>query len=260
MKLRSVKMLSRVACGVVVLGVALLPASASAAQRSPAATVVNLPGGTTIPVELEHGIKAGTTSPGTVVTAATTQRVLLGDGTYLPRGMKITGTVVRSVAANKMESRPAVLTIRFDALRYQGREIPIRTHAVAVANVMNVEDTFACVNDPADNGTSSPANWTTRQVGGQLVSRARWAGPVLGGGMRKVGFANWHGVFANPPAGATGSAAIPHALGVFSTTAEGLYGYPKTDSLAISSRGGTTITARGKLALRDGSNLLLQVD
>ncbi len=160
---------AKVVSAVLVLGVALLPISACAAPLSRAAIVQSLPGGLTIPIEMEHGIKAGATRPGTVVHAYITQRVLLGDGTYLPRGVKVLGTVVTSVAAGKWASRPAVLTIRFDALRYRGQTIPIRTHAVAVANVMNVEDT----NDRQADLFFSWRNYHYLYLGGQ-ADAGRW--------------------------------------------------------------------------------------
>ena len=56
--------------------------------------------------------------------------------------------------------------------------------------------------------------------------RSGWVGDVVGSGTRTVGSADYYGVYSLPVKlqGADG-AMVPRAMGVFSTTAEGLYGY-----------------------------------
>lgn len=225
--------------------------------KHPVQTLQPLTPGLTLPIELTHALKAGHTRPGASVDAFTTQPIPLSLSTYLPRGARVTGTVVTSVGADRKAGRPATLTIRFDHLRYRQQVVPLRAHALAIANFTEVEDTFASTNDFSDRGTPSPADWTTQQVGGDEVYRTGWTGPVLSRSSQPVGFADFHGVYADPPPGASGTAAIPRALGVFSVTARGLYGFDFSDKLS-SSGAEITVTANGNLVLRTGDDLLLQ--
>lgn len=241
------------------LSTSMLSAQASHPLPTHAAqTLRPLTPGLTLPIELTHALKAGHTLPGTPVVAFTTQRIPLTPSDYLPRGVEVTGTVIASTAADKQTGTPAALTIRFNSIHYHGQVIPLRAQALAIANMMAVGDTFASTNDGSDRGNSSPANWTTQQVGGDEVYRSGWRGPVLNSTTQPVGFADFYGVYADPPAGASGPAAIPHAVGVFSTTARGLYGFDFTDKLS-SPAATTTITANGNLVLRNGDDLLLKV-
>ncbi len=221
-------------------------------------TLQPLAPGLTLPIELSRGLKAGHTKPGSTVTGFTTQRIPLGPGVYLPRGVKVTGTVIASTAPDKKAGHPAILSIRFDTLHYHQQSLPLLTEALAIANFTNVDDTFSPASDPSDKGNPSPANWTTSQIGGDQVVRSGWVGPVVNRSMQRVGSADFHGVYADPPAGASGPAAIPHALGVFSTTAQGLYGFDGDDKLSFSENN-ITVTANGNLTLRSGDNLLLKV-
>ena len=76
--------------------------------------------------------------------------------------------------------------------------VPLETRAVAMANLMDVDDTFLLMQGGADRGNSSEASWTTRQVGGEEVVRSGWVGPVVGSGVRTVGSADYYGVYSLP--------------------------------------------------------------
>ena len=230
----------------------------------PVETLTTLPVGLTLPVAMRQTIKAGESRPGSEVVAYTTQRVPLGAGTYLPAGVPVHGTVVASQAADAKAGQLATIGVRFDSVSYRGRTIAVRTRVLAVANFTRVDDTFASTNDGGDKENPSPANWTTQQVGGDEVNRERWEGEVDDDTMQRVGFADFYGVYADPPRGATGTAAIPRAMGVFSTTAFGtagreLFGFDDRDVLTSSDAEGT-ITAPGKLIVHRGDNLLLELD
>lgn len=90
--------------------------------------------------------------------------------------------------------------------------------------------------------------------------RSGWVGPVVGSGLRTVGHADYYGVYSLPAKlQAADGAMVPRALGVFSTTARGLYGYDEGTQLE-SSGGLITITNRmGHAVIRAGDNLLLEV-
>ena len=217
-----------------------------------------LSAGLTLPIQIARSFKAGSSKPGTEIVGTTTQRVTLSDVSYLPAGAKVSGSVVASEAAHPESAQPATLTLRFTALSSRGQTVPILTRAVAIANFTDVSDTAAPANGSTDRGNSSPASWTTRQVGGDEVCRSGWIGEVVDSTTHRVGFADYYGVYADPPAGATGTAAIPRAIGVFSTSARGLYGFNVGDELR-SLDGEITLTSAGGLILRNGDNLLLEI-
>ena len=90
--------------------------------------------------------------------------------------------------------------------------------------------------------------------------RSGWVGPVVGSGTRTVGSADYYGVYSLPAKlqGEDG-AIVARAMGVFSTTARGLYGYDEGTELE-SSGGLITITnAKGRAVIRAGDDLLLEV-
>ncbi len=238
------------------LALAITNAPQARAQKlQPAPTISTIPAGLTLPIEILHNLQAGIATPNQRIVGEIIQRVPISTDSYLPRGTKVFGTVVTSRAA--ASGQPAVLTLAFYKLKYHGVSVPIRTETLAVANVTNVGSTYSPA-VYATAGDGGPSGWTTRLVGGDEVFRTGWSGPVANGKLQTVGFATFHGVYANPPAGATGTAAIPHSLGVFSTTAQGLYGFDDTSTLR-SSAGTTTLTSARKLLVRNGDAFLLEV-
>ena len=224
----------------------------------PVQVLTPLPAGLTLPVYLLHGLKAGSTKVGAEIAGATTEPVPLSRTRYLPQGARVMGVVVTSKGEDRRAGVPAMLVIRFEKLSYRGKTVTIRTRVLAVANAADVSETFASSNDGSDRGNASPANWTTRQIGGDEVYREGWEGPVENGRMQKVGFADFHGVYANAPAGATGTRALPRAVGVFSVDAKGLYGFDK-EAMLNSAGGEARFTSPESIVLRDGDALLIEV-
>jgi hypothetical protein len=221
-------------------------------------TLTPLPAGITVPVQISHSVHAGSTMAGETIIGETTQRIPLSKDHYLNRGAKVVGTIVVSKAGDGGATQPSVLAIRFTSLRYRNQTVPISTRAIAIANAAQVGFTADPASMPTGRGNSNPANWTTRQVGGDVLSRCGWIGELDDDVMRKVGFADYYGVYADPPSDATGVTSIPRAVGVFSTNARGLYGFDEGAALR-SSGGDITITSPRKLVLRNGDNLLLEV-
>lgn len=225
------------------------------AQRSVSvSTLEPLPAGVTLPVRLGRTLRAGKTRVGSTVVVKMTQRVPVTEGTYLDRGAELEGKVVASVAGDGTAGSTSVLSVEFTSLRYHKQTVPVMIRAIAIANFVQVGDTFLPVQGGSDRGNSSEASWTTTQVGGDQVVRSGWVGPVVGSGLRTVGSADYYGVYSLPA-----GSSVPRAMGVFSTTASGLYGFESGASL--SSSGGTiTLSRTGKrLEMRDGDNLLLEV-
>jgi hypothetical protein len=217
-----------------------------------------LPVGITLPVRMGRTLRAGKVKPGTVIEAKTTQRVPVSASSYLKYGATVRGEVVASDAGDGTAAHPSTLTIRFSQMSYRGQTVPLEVRAVAVANIMAVDDTFLPATGGSDRGNNSPASWTTRQVGGDFVAREGWVGEVVGVGLRTVGNADFYGVYSLPVKLPDGGA-VPRAMGVFSTTAKGLYGYDEGAELE-SSGGLITITnPMGRAVIRGGDNLLLEV-
>ena len=251
----------RMALGaVLLLGGFFLCVAAAVAQREAAVSELQaLPPGVTLPVKLGRWLRAGKVQVGTAFVVKTTQRVPVSEDTYLKAGAELDGEVVASTAGNRNSSTPATLSIRFTRLRYGKWSIPVRTKAIAIANFMDVDYAYLPADGGPDMGIVSQANWTTKQVGGDSVVRTGWIGPVVGPGLGKVGNADYYGVYSLPQPSLNDGPPFPRALGVFSTTAEGLYGFDHGSELR-SADGTITVTAPGKsLVLRNGDNLLLEV-
>lgn len=234
------------------------PGDHSHIPERPARTLAPLAAGLTVPIEINHTYRAGKTAPGTTIVASTTQRIPLGNHRYLRYGVKVVGTVVASTRADKATGKPATMTIRFDKLVDNAQTIPLRFAAVAVANFTDVADTSLPANANIGRGTAEIASMTTHQIGGEEICRSGWDGPLVDAHLRPVGYADHYGVYADPPPHATGTAAIPHALGAFSSTAKGLYGFDG-DAELLSANGAFTITSPHGLVLRSGDDFLLQV-
>ena len=234
----------------------LLTVSGGAAEHAPklveARQLAPLAAGLTLPVRLPHPLHAGSTEAGTEVVCLTTQRVPVSQTEFLPAGVEVVGTVTASTA------QPAALSLRFTALRWHKQTVPATLNALALANFSNAEDTYDPVSGGGDRQNNTPANWTTLQIGGDVLTRFNWEGEVDNKVTQRVGFSDFYGVYADPVAGSTGAAAIPHAVGIFSTTAHGLYGFNDAASLR-SANGNVTVNSPGKLELRSGDQLLLVV-
>ena len=230
------------------------PGALPAQEGSPVTTLTALPVGLTIPIVLPHALRAGKTPAATPIVAHTAQRVPLDRDFYLASGTEVLGTILISTAPNPKAGIAANLTFRFTALRLQGQTIPMRTTTLAIANFVQAIETAEPASMATDRGNSSASNWTTTQVGGDEVARSDWKGTLTDTAGHQVGFADFHGVYANPDPGST----LPRALGVFSASAKGLYGF--NDGASLHSDGNTTtVSAPQKLVLRRGDSLLLQL-
>jgi hypothetical protein len=248
------------------LALACLSTFGRAADTAPKPQEVSqlrpLQAGVTLPVAVGRTLRAGKVKPGTVFLLKTTQRVPISEDAYLNRGAVLRGEVVTSDSGDRAAAHPATLSIRFTQLSYKGTTIPLMTKAVAMANLMDVDGTYLPIVGGPDRGNSSEASWTTAQVGGEQVVRSGWIGPVVGRGLVTVERADYYGVYSLPASleGADADGAtFPRAMGVFSTTAKGLYGYNEGTQLE-SSGGLITITnPKGQAVIRAGDHLLLEV-
>ena len=235
-------------------------ASSSLAAKLPTAALVQLtplPSGMPLPVQLTRSLRAGHVKVGESIIAKTTQRVPVSPQLYLPAGAELFGKVTASASA--APGKAATLSLRFTAIRFRGQTLPVTIIALAIANFTDVADTRLPLN-AAGRGNSSPAGWTTRQIGGDEVARSGWIGEVINTQTQTVGFADYLGVYALPaPVSDLDPSPLPGALGVFSSSASGLYGFDQGSRLE-SGAGTLTLTRpTGRLQLRNGDNLLLKV-
>jgi hypothetical protein len=210
--------------------------------------LVSPPLGATLPVVLGASLKAQNLAEGQIVTARLFQRVPLSDRTYLPSNVEIVGHIV--------SSSPSSLSILFTELQWKGQTVPIHVRLVAAASSHNVFKTTLPVGG-TDRGTSNPADWTTRQVGGDEVYLSAGSGRVYDRYSQPVGYADLNGVYADPAS----VGQLPRAMGPFSTTAIGLHGLPGF-SLVSPGDANTPITfgvSKPKWQIASGGALLLEV-
>jgi hypothetical protein len=249
---------------IVLLGCGSLSAQ-SAAQAAgqtvaqPSLSLAAVPAGIYLPVQLGHTLTAGKVPVGAGIIAKTTQPIPLGDRSEIAKGARLFGEILASAKGDGTPAQPAILQFRFTRLEDQQRTIPVRLKAVAIANFTDVADAGTPILNSVSRGNSGPANWTTRQVGGDEVFRQLWVGGLYDTSMRLVGSADEHGVYTLPqPLEDNGSRPLPRALGVFSASAAGLYGFG--DGCTLRSDDGTiTVTRVGKtVKVRNGDDLLLE--
>jgi hypothetical protein len=225
---------------------ALMAVCCAVAWGESAEKLTPLPKGTSLPVLLARGLDARHVRVGEPLRARLTQRVPLGNGAYLSQKAEVTGTVVACDGAS--------LTLRFDRLHLGKQEEPIEVRLRAAAHWLDVHNS-QLPEGATDRATSDPANWTTKQIGGDEVYRSAGSGKVYDQYSQPVGFADLYGVY-EPPAVAGGTA---RAMGPFSTTSAGIYDLP---GIEIASGGGEgkPIVLRlisPKWQLHDGTALLL---
>ena len=204
--------------------------------------------GSTLPVVLVKTMKPAHLTVGQPITAQLMQRVLVSINSYLPAKVKVIGHVVGC--------GPSSFSMLFTQLRWKGETVPIHLRLVAAASSFDVFQSGMPVAE-TDRSTSDPADWTTRQIGGDLIYRSAGSGKVYDQYSQPVGYATLHGVYtASWPGGGP-----PRAMGPFSTTATGLHGLPGF-SIASAGDAGTPITFainRPHWQIASGTALLLEV-
>ncbi|MGC1295561.1 MAG: hypothetical protein WA869_10995 [Alloacidobacterium sp.] len=206
------------------------------------------PPGATLPVVINRTLKPQNLQPGQPITAELVQTVPVSNQVNLPKGTKLDGHLV-SVSSSSV-------SIFFDQLRWKGRTLPVHVSLIAAAAPNDVYDTRLPLGG-TDRGTSSPADWTTRQIGGDEVYLSAGAGKVYDQYSQPVGFADFSGVYASPSA----PGELPRAVGPFSTTATGLHGFRE---LSIVSQGDanapiTLAASKPDWEIGNGTAMLLEV-
>lgn len=236
------------------LGVLLLAATALSAQQ--------LPAGTLLPVMLDKTLDSDKSKPGEQITSKLKQDVPLPDGGQIKSGAEVLGKIVSVSRASG--NVPAKIVIVLNQLRAEGRETPISTSLRAVASMQAVFDARQPLNGGSEQG-SSVWDWTTRQVGGDLVFRGQKLVKSRAGNVGTMPQPGWVlGVpRANPESGcaASDNNAI-QAFWIFSTDACGVYGMKDVQisrTPADSGSGQITLLSPTRIQVRNGGGLLLMV-
>ncbi len=201
-----------------ILFVAALSTSSSHGQ--------SLPLGTTIPARLQNTLNTEKDQPGKTFTLKITQDIPVSGQPIIRRGATLTGHLVatQSIKTGAQSSR---ITLQFDKLRFSRQEIPVILGLRAMASVAEVSNAGM-----PTNSDDNSASWTTRQIGGDVAYRG--GGPVTTSWGEVVGKPVSDGVIGRLIAPRDGtlpgdlhcrSDDAPHALGLFASTACGLYGF-----------------------------------
>jgi hypothetical protein len=220
-----------------------------------------IPAGTVLPVRLDS-VLSMKMKVGSNLTARLMQNVPLRNGESIRAGAKVIGQVI---AVNPAKNGTAGnISFRFDRIVASSRTIPVTTDLRAVAGLMAVED--AQIPDMGSDRGTSPDNYTTEQIGGDVVYRG--GGPVKEGS-ETVGEPVYDGVLSRVRSNGTGCRgevagnSEPQALWVFSADACGTYGLPGV-SIVHAGRtnpvGEIALAANGRrLHVPAGSGMLLRV-
>jgi len=217
----------------------LVSTAFAAAQNTPA---LRLAPGTTIPVSFSHAVDATHARNGDVVAAKTTQPIQIAGGKLLPAGAEVVGHVVSvsSFSYDKTpyaEQKPGALTVQFDTLQANGVDIPLNVYVRALADPVTAHD--AELPNAYDDGLR-----TRHQIGGDEVTPSQ--NEVLSRNGDTVGYLKRGGVYAHPiaasgnsPEGCDGSDS-EQAMGLFSASACGLYGFTDISLVGTGRRDGSS--------------------
>jgi len=222
-----------------------------------------IPSGTILPLRLNSTLNSRKSKPGEIITARLTQDVPLPSGVKLRAGSKAVGHIIDVTQAQNGQG--ARLSLQFDKLEVPNRSTPITTNLRAMASMMEVLDAQLPTN-VSDRGTSE-SDWTTAQIGGDVVYRG--ANQVTNG-LGVVGEPTIDGVLVRISAkpltkcrGDLSGTDHPQALWFFSSDACGTYGF---SDLRIAHAGRsdpigqiTLASDSGNIDVRGGSGLLLRV-
>jgi hypothetical protein len=204
---------------------ALFSTSFAIAQTSPSEMLAP---GTTLPIQFDRAVDPAHSHTGDSISAKTTQQVRLANGQVLPSGSHVTGHIVNASGFNfdktpYAKQSPSTLSIRFDSITNKEVTVPLHVSLRAMADPLTVW----AAQEP--KSTDLDPLSTTTQIGGDLVTPSQ--NEVMSQDGDIVGYRRRGGVVAhlisasgNGPA-ACDASDTEQAMGLFSASACGLYGY-----------------------------------
>jgi hypothetical protein len=221
----------------------------------------DIPVGTVIPVMLSSSLNAEKDQPGEKIEGKVMQKVPLPEGGGINPRSRMIGHVVN---VSKPGSSGSTVVVKFDTLQEEGRNTPLVTGLLAVASMASVADAQVPVSVNTD--TVPASQWTTRQVGGDVVKRG-WGKVAAPGGV----WGQWlEGSWVlikltpNPKAGCPEGPGYDReqAVWIFSSAACGTYGLSNVkigSSGKASPVGEIALTSPRNVEVRGGSGWLLIV-
>lgn len=217
-----------------------------------------IPPGTALPVMLTSTLDVKKAKAGQSIRGEIQQDVPLPGGGKISRNSRVSGRVLDAVARPDGSSS---LRVSFDLLRTKGRDIPITTSLRAIASWTAVKS--AQIPEIGPQSGQSPYNWTTVQVGNDVVYNG--GGPVMHGAIVVGEPKPPYGVLAEligseGSACQTGSDGRRLALWVFSSSACGAYGFEDLDIAEdgrTDSMGSIVLESKKNVRLESRSGLLL---
>ena len=220
----------------------LLPLAVSAQTAVPAGTI--------LPVRLDTTLNIRSLRPNQIVRARVMQNI---PGSSIHRGAHVIGRV--------LHVSPTAVSLRFNTIVDHGRRLHVSTSLRAVASMLAVEQAYI-PEEQASRGMV-PENWTTKQIGGDMVYRG--GGHVMS--VRgPVGNPTPYGVRDRLTANGPCRAAVsgnhqPQSLWLFSSNACGVYDIPGL-KIVHAGRASGSIDLESPshpLIIRSGSGWLLRV-
>jgi len=212
-----------------------------------------IPAGTVVPIQIKTGLNAEHDAAGKKIVGRVMQDVPIPGGAKIKEKASVIGHVVR---VTKPGPSGASMVVSFDTIENDGQGIPVKAALLAVASSMEVSQAQSPVNSTSN--LDSTSQWTTRQVGGDIVRRG-WGKVGSSDGVEGKwinGTAVAIKLTPNPKAGCPGGGPGyegEQSVWVFSSAACGTYGL----SNATVARTGATSPV-GEIELKSSKNLLIR--
>jgi len=225
--------------------------------------VTAIPAGTILPMTLNSPVSFEKSKAGQIVRGKIAQGVTLPNGSKIPKGTKVQGTIVEIGPATNGSGTK--LALKFDKVFLGGQWVPVVTDLRAIAGFVAVQQ--ATAPDEAPN-EGTPYEWLpTTQIGGDTVFGL--GGPVANAQSETIGKSERDGVVGRVSAnegekcrGEIDGNYSMQSLWVFSSDACGTYGIK---NLKIEHAGRTEpmgqivlLAENPKVKLREGDGLLLR--
>ena len=128
-----------------------------------------IPAGTVIPIMLSSELNVKKAKIGQQIEGKVMQDVPLSADAKINKGSRVMG---RIVSLTRPGSSGSSMVVQFDTIEDHDRTIPIQTAALAIASMGSVAQAQVPIN-VASSDSDSVDQWTTRQVGGDIVNRGR---------------------------------------------------------------------------------------
>ncbi len=203
---------------------ALLCGGLASAQTSAASPpTATLAPQTTLPITFTKALSAKDVKAGDAIQARTAQQVRLANGQIVAQGAQVLGHMVAAQPfvfdkTPYASQRQAILSLQFDTLVTRQGNIPLHVSVRAIA------DSFASMAAMTPGPSDLDPDYTTTQVGGDLVSRYQNAivspeGDTVGYNKRDGNFAH---LIAN---GRCDGSNTEQPVSIFSASACGAYGF-----------------------------------